>query len=106
MNSTATILAVKGDTVCRDSDWQDVARFFALNYGLHIFTVHLLPGISPANTLFEYVLSLVIPIYGVTEAAESILNCARRQPDQLHTALKAGALCMVVPGEYENKEDK
>lgn len=107
MNSTNitpdTIDAAKGQTICRDSDWQDVARFFFLNYGLHVFTVLLTPGQSGPGTIRELFLSLTIPIYGITEACEAILNCPRRQPDQLHTALKSSALCMVIPGDWTTK---
>lgn len=98
-----TYHATKDQTICRTSEWKDVARFFLLNYGLHVFTVFLTPGISTPGTLREYCLSLLIPVYGITEACEAILNCARRERDELQTALKAGALCMVIPGDERSK---
>lgn len=104
MNSTEYILAVKGDTVCRDSGWLDVVRFFVLNYGLHVFTVRLPPGASVRNTALSYIGSLVIPIYGVCTACGLILNYVWRGRGQLHMALEAGALCMVVPLEYKNED--
>lgn len=101
MNSTETTPdtfdATKGQTICRASEWQDVARFFLLNYGLHVFTVFLPPGTSGPSALREYVMSLIIPIYGIARSCRAIFNCARRERSQLDTALMSGALCMVVP---------
>lgn len=102
MNSTETAPdtydATKGETICRASDWQDVARFFLLNYGLHVFTVFLPPGTSGPSALLEYAMSLMVPLYGVTRSCRVIFNFARRERSQLNTALMSGALCMVVPG--------
>lgn len=103
MNSTEMIPdtydATKGQTICRPSQWQDVARFFLLNYGLHVFTVFLPPGTSGLGALREYLMSLAVPIYGITRSGRAIFDFARRQPNQLDTALLSGALCMVVPGD-------
>lgn len=106
MNCTDPLNVTRGQTVCRPSGWLDVAQFFILNYGLHVFTINLSPGRSNLNTLSDYIISLVVPVYGVGEATEAILNCARRQPDQLLTAQKAGALCMVVPWDHGDEESE
>lgn len=105
MNSNATINAIKGQTVCRPSDWFDVARFFVFNYGLHVFTINFVPGSGALDILLNCSLSLVIPVCGVMDACDSILNCARREPDQLRTALKAGGLAMVIPVAHAPKRD-
>lgn len=103
MNSTKTTPdtcdATKGQTICRPSEWQDVARFFLLNYGLHVFTVFLPPGTSGGSAIREYLMSLVVPIYGITRSFRAIFNFPRRQLNQLDTALMSGALCMVIPGD-------
>lgn len=91
--------ATKGQTICRASEWQDVARFFLLNYGLHVFTVFLPPGTSGPGAVRECVMSLIVPIYGIIRSCRAIFTCARRARNQLDTALLSGALCMVVPGD-------
>lgn len=91
--------ATKGQTICRASEWQDVARFFLLNYGLHVFTVFLPPGTSGPSAVREYVMSLLVPIYGITRSCRAIFTCARRARNPLETALLSGALCMVVPAD-------
>lgn len=89
--------ATKGQTICRPSEWQDVARFFLLNYGLHAFTIFLSPGTSGGSAVQQYAMSMLAPIYGVTGACRAIFVCARLQSNELQTALMSGALCMVVP---------
>lgn len=106
MNCTDPLNVTKGQTVCRPSGWLDVAQFFIVNYGLHVFTINLSPSSSNLNTLRDYIVSLAVPVYGVNEAIDIILNCARRQPDQLLTAQRAGALCMVVPGGQADRESE
>lgn len=117
MNSTDTSSSVvdvtKGQTVCRDSGWQDVARFFLLNYGLHVFTILLWPGISARDGLLPRITSLINPLVGILLAIDAIMGLAQREPDDLHAALKADALCMVVPASeafglerYSSKHDE
>lgn len=91
--------ATKGQTICRASEWQDVAKFFLLNYGLHVFTVFLPPGTSGPSAVRESLMSLVVPVYGITRSCRAIFTCARRARNQLDTALMSGALCMVVPAD-------
>lgn len=98
MNSTdTTIDASKGQRVCWDSSWQDVIRFFFLNYGLHAFTILVIPGSSTSSSFSQRVISLLVPVIGSIYAIETIVYGTRRGRDDLHTALSAKALCMIVP---------
>lgn len=105
MNSTTpVVIGAKGQTVCRPPTWTDVLAFYAFNYGLHVFTMLSAPGSTPLNDLVTAVLALFMPFTGILTALRVIFNRWERGTlDDLHTAHRAGALCMaVLPVDAKN----
>jgi hypothetical protein len=90
-------IETKGDTVCVPAHWTDVARFFFFNFGLHAVTVISDPGQDWHETAARVLLSLLIPFTGITRALGTIMQCARREESDLDAALRAQALCMLLP---------
>lgn len=104
MNSSATITGVKGQVVCRPTEWTDVAKFFVFNYGLHALTVVSAPGSGILELIANTAVAIVLPFSGTVKAITAIYRLARSEPNPLETAQKAGALCMVIPsGEVWEK---
>lgn len=99
MNSTDH-LHQKGDTICRSTDWTDIAKFFLLNYGLHALTVVSAPGATRLTATIAAVVSICMPSYGVAAALAVLTSLTIRKETELETALRARALCMVIPSEY------
>lgn len=91
------IIGKKGQTVCSPTTWTDVARFFAFNYGLHVFTVVSSPGSGGVRTIITSIFALLMPFTGILTAIEVIFRWRPKRLDDLHTAQRAGALCMLVP---------
>lgn len=91
------IFGKKGQTVCIPTTWTDIAKFFAFNYGLHVFTVISAPGSGGIQTVITCIFALLMPFTGVLTALEVIFRWRPKRLDDLHTAHRAGALCMLVP---------
>lgn len=101
-SSTSFIHGVKGQTICRPTDWVDIAKFFLLNYGLHALTVNTDPGDSAFVIFSRTLLAVFLPMTGALRALDAIFQYARGEKDPLTVALGSGALCMVRPGVYKN----
>lgn len=95
---------VKGDYLCRPTEWVDVAKFFLLNYGLHALTVLPNPGSNTLQTVILSVATMLLPFIGTVRGINAVYRLARSEPNSLRTALYSGALCMVLlPGQLVNK---
>lgn len=99
MDSPPTvIIGTKGEMVCWPATFADIARFFAFNYGLHVFTMISAPGSGVINNIVTAIITLFMPFSGILLALRVISDRFKRGfLDDLHTAHRAGALCMAVP---------
>jgi hypothetical protein len=97
MNTTSLGGFERGDTVCRPSGWRDVAQFFLLNYGLHAVTVLTEPGSKPLASILTSFTAILMPSAGILRAFDEICLFAIWGATDLDVALRAGALCMLVP---------
>lgn len=91
----------EGTYYCRPTNWLDVCKFFLFNYALHAFTIINAPGSGIVTSLFHSVLSILLPFPGVFFALFIICENTRRPRNDFESALRATALCMVVPKREE-----
>lgn len=87
----------RGQTICRPSGWRDVVQFFLLNYGLHAITVLTEPGSTPLACALASFTAILMPSVGIARAVDEISRFAIWGGTDLQVALRAGALCMLVP---------
>lgn len=97
MSPSESAIQSNRQTICRPTDWTDVAKFFLLNYGLHALTVLSSPGSGTVLMITNAVAAILLPFSGILTAIRAVYRFAWSESDQLQTAHKAGALCMVLP---------
>lgn len=92
--------------LCTPTKWLHVLVFFFANYLAHAATVKALPGESTIDLAFAVFLAIVFPFSGVARGLEAIVRHASFSwhnksffCDDLQTAARAGALCIVVRNE-------
>jgi hypothetical protein len=87
--------------LCIPTKWLDILIFFLANYIAHAVTVKALPGERTGDLAFAVFLAIAFPFSGVTRGLEASIRHASfyRNADDLQTAARAGALCMVVRSE-------
>lgn len=101
-SATDTITGKKGQIVCRPSTWTDLILFFVFNYGLHVFTMLSPPGSPPIYDLATALSSLFLPFSGILTALKIIRYRGEGgASDDLQTAHRAGALCMLIRADEE-----
>ena len=83
--------------ICTPVQWTDSFIFFFANYFAHAFTVKQLPGERLAAYVFTILIAMLYPYSGLPRGIESIIRRAIFfRSTELHTACRAGALCVVV----------
>lgn len=97
MDTPKFIPGIRGQIVCRPSDWVDVLKFFVFNYGLHVLTIVTIPGGKAVPYIIRSLGALLLPFSGTFTALDVIHRFARGQSGDLATAHRAGALCMFLP---------
>jgi len=87
--------------LCTPTKWLDILIFFLANYIAHAATVKALPGETTKDLAFTVFLAITFPFSGVTRGLEAIVRHASfyRNANDLKTAARAGALCIVVRNE-------
>jgi hypothetical protein len=103
INMTISVPAAASDhgdpnLLCTPTKWLDVLIFFFANYVAHTATVKALPGESTNDFAFTMFLAIAFPFSGVSRGLEAIMRHASfyRDANNLQTAVRAGALCIVV----------
>ncbi|KAF8241871.1 hypothetical protein K440DRAFT_665110 [Wilcoxina mikolae CBS 423.85] len=117
-----SVTFVSKDVLCRRADWVDVGKFILFNYALHALTTVPEPGDKPIMAVYNGLLAFFVPFFHIARAIVIIIRAVfrrRRQQDnrdnpeiasresvddELETALRVNALCMVV--EYEGDNPK
>jgi len=96
VESLTIINGTRGQTVCTDATWIHVAKFIALNYITHAFTVLQAPGSDFARTTLRVLTCLFMPFLGMLRPLPAIARCSilRRKrwspPDGYCTERKYG----------------
>jgi hypothetical protein len=85
--------------LCTPADWRDVIIFYLGNYLAHAATVITTPGESTFSVIATMISALFFPTSGVLRGASAIMTFAKFAKDDLQTAARARALCMVVRTE-------
>jgi hypothetical protein len=93
---------VKQDRVCIiPAPWTQILSFFLTNYIARIATFKKTSGYKGSRDYFRTVVSLFVPFYGISQAAETIARGSRfLGKDELGGALHAGALCVLQRNEF------
>ncbi|KAE8447550.1 hypothetical protein EG329_010680 [Mollisiaceae sp. DMI_Dod_QoI] len=93
--------------LCTPTKWFDVVVFYFANYLAHAATVKALPGESTIDLAFAVFLAITFPFSGVARGLEAIARHASFSWQQkilhcndLQTAARAGALCIIVRTKY------
>jgi len=91
------VVTVSRDRVClTPAPWTQILSFFLTNYIARIATFKKTSGYAGSRDHLRTVISLFVPFYGISQAAETIARGARfLGRDELGGALYAGALCVV-----------
>ncbi|KAL8769005.1 MAG: hypothetical protein Q9209_004922 [Squamulea sp. 1 TL-2023] len=83
---------------CEPSQWYDVLWFWFANFLLHALSVRSLPGESwVSSTVFKFC-CLLVPYTGVRRGLCLILRASNFAGNDLQSAARANALCMVIRG--------
>lgn len=92
---------VVGDRVClHPAPWTQILSFFLTNYIARIATFKKTSGYKGSRDYLRTAVSLFVPFYGISQAAETIARGARfLGRDELGGALHAGALCVLQRNE-------
>ena len=87
--------------LCTPTKWHDIIVFFLANYVSHAATVKAYPGESSKDLAFAVFLAITFPFSGVARGLEAIMRHASfyRNANDLQTAARAGALCIIVRDE-------
>lgn len=94
MNST---IVSHGELVCWSTDWKDITKFLLFNFVLHAITALSSPGDGILLGVFNKFIGLSMPLCGMGKAITTIYRFSYGQKTPLAKALRAGALCRVVP---------
>ncbi|KAK1756692.1 hypothetical protein QBC47DRAFT_400327 [Echria macrotheca] len=82
--------------LCEPVKWDDILKFFLVNYMTHAFTVVT----PPAATMFEKIvivlMALFLPATGAMRAFMATVTRPNKEKNPLKRARLCGALCMVV----------
>jgi hypothetical protein len=82
--------------LCTPPNWFDYILFYFSNYFAHAATIIMKPGQGRKETIGVIFAALLLPGSGVGRAIDAIYRHSRTESDPLKSALRAGALCMVV----------
>jgi hypothetical protein len=93
--------------LCTPINWFEILVFFLANYIAHAATVKALPGENANDIIFAVFLAITFPFSGVARGLEAIarrtlLHC---HANDLQTAVRAGALCIVIRDENWKPDD-
>ena len=93
--------------LCTPIKWLDILIFFLGNYIAHAATVKALPGEKAIDVTFAVFLAISFPFSGVARGLEAIVRCAvlYYPANDLRTAVRAGALCIVIRDENWKPDD-
>jgi hypothetical protein len=106
-----TIYNTDPNELCLPAAWTDILIFFSANYLAHAATVRSDPGTSFEDNLFAAIVCLFFPAWGLSRAIIHTLTFSILAGDNLTTAARAGALCVVVrsltwrPADKESLEN-
>ncbi|KAL0631926.1 hypothetical protein Q9L58_009211 [Maublancomyces gigas] len=105
MNSTLydePIIEVhREDVVCWTTNWKDITKFLLFNFVLHAITVLSSPGDGILLATSNKLICLCMPLCGMGKAITTIYRFSYGQKTPLQKALRAGALCRVLPDRIE-----
>ncbi|PWW80182.1 hypothetical protein C7212DRAFT_361155 [Tuber magnatum] len=95
--ATRKEVTVTRNRVCLSpAPWTQILSFFLTNYIARIATFKKTSGYKGSRDHVRTAISLFVPFYGISQAAETVARGARfLGRDQLGGALHAGALCVV-----------
>jgi hypothetical protein len=87
--------------LCTPMTWLEVLIFFAANFFAHAATVRSLPGELAKDVAFNIFLAILFPFSGIARGLDAIAQRAAwySNKNDLQTAARAGALCVVVRNE-------
>ena len=105
--SNGTVIAESdgSQVYCQRSQWYDVFWFIFTNYVLHALSVRSLPGETAlSSTVFKFC-SLLVPYTGVRRGLCLILRASNLSSNNLQSAARANALCMVIRGPEWRPKD-
>jgi hypothetical protein len=91
-----TIYSTNLDVLCLPAAWSDILAFFSANYLAHAATVRDGPGTPSLRSVMTAIICLFFPAWGLSRAIIHTLTFSILAGDNLTTAARAGALCMVV----------
>jgi hypothetical protein len=87
--------------LCTPIKWLEILVFFLANYIAHAATVKALPGEKAVDIIFAIFLAITFPFSGVARGLEAVARrtLLHRPANDLQTAVRAGALCIVIRDE-------
>ncbi|KAL8726171.1 MAG: hypothetical protein Q9166_006888 [cf. Caloplaca sp. 2 TL-2023] len=97
-NGTMTTETDGSEVWCESSQWYDVLWFFFANFLLHALSVRSLPGESYVSSTVFKICCLLVPYTGVRRGLCLILRASNLAGNDLQSAARANALCMVIRG--------
>ena len=94
--------------LCTPINWLEILIFYLANYIAHAATVKARPGENANDIIFAVFLAITFPFSGLARGLEAIvrrtlLHC---HANDLQTALRAGALCIVIRDENWSPNDR
>jgi hypothetical protein len=111
MIQNITIAVPNGTTVyqnppeiCTPTQWLDIIVFLITNYGAHVGTVRIAPGLRGSRSLLTYVVCFFFPLVGLQLALACIFNAAIFAETPLLKAARSGALLMIIPKDKNSPE--
>ncbi|KAI4249389.1 MAG: hypothetical protein LQ352_005670 [Teloschistes flavicans] len=81
---------------CEPTHWYDILWFFFANFVLHALSVRSLPGENAIASTAYKICSLLVPYTGVRRGLCLILRASNFAGNDLQSAARANALCMVI----------
>ncbi|KAI4140057.1 MAG: hypothetical protein L6R39_005975 [Caloplaca ligustica] len=92
---------------CQPSQWYDVVWFIFTNFVLHALSVRSLPGERSFTSIVFKFCCFLTPFTGVRRGLCLILRASNLAGNDLQSAARANALCMVIRGpEWRPKDEQ
>ena len=82
--------------VCSPTNWYDIVWFYFANYILHALSVRSLPGEELLTSIAFKFACLIVPYTGIRRGLCLIARAANLARNDLQSAARANALCMIV----------
>lgn len=95
-NGTVTADSDGSHVWCEPTHWYDILWFIFANFVLHALSVRSLPGENAIASTAYKICSLLVPYTGVRRGLCLILRASNFAGNDLQSAARANALCMVI----------